>query len=412
MSLFDEASLIVTPNAFKASKLYSIKPTSGAGDLDVVRATTATDVNSLGLIETVSANVPRLDYTNNTCPSILVEPQRTNLALRSNELSTIPNVLDGVVATTNFYTSPDGSTNAIRLAETVANDRHGFFQYYTVTSQTYTVSIFTKQIGRRYISLMSDLNGTNTFSFFDLQNKVVVSSGAGYTCSIKEYADGWLRLSATVNASIGSRYTIWGGSTNGNTNTYVGNTSTFMTFYGLQVEAGSNATSYIPTVASTVTRNQDVISKTGISDLINSVQGSLFLEYKALLPINSLGTGISLSNGTNSQLIYVSNTTTTNRIIVSVVNSNGANFNFNVDGINYNNKIKIICKWIQGSFKIFYNGNLIINNTTFNTFNANALNEFSFRRGDGQRAFEGNFEKGIIFPLAISDQECINLTTL
>jgi len=146
--------------------------------------------------------------------------------------------------------------------------------------------------------------------------------------------------------------------------------------------------------------------------LINSVQGSLFLEYKALLPINSLGTGISLSNGTNSQLIYVSNTTTTNRIIVSVVNSNGANFNFNVDGINYNNKIKIICKWIQGSFKIFYNGNLIINNTTFNTFNANALNEFSFRRGDGQRTFEGNFEKGIIFPLAISDQECIALTTL
>ena len=36
---------------------------------------------------------------------------------------------------------------------------------------------------------------------------------------------------------------------------------------GAQLEAGSNATSYIPTVASTVTRNEDVISKTGISGI-------------------------------------------------------------------------------------------------------------------------------------------------
>jgi hypothetical protein len=62
--------------------LYSIKPTSGLGDMTVVRATTATRVNSAGLIESVAINVPRLDYTDSTCPSLLVEPQRTNLALK------------------------------------------------------------------------------------------------------------------------------------------------------------------------------------------------------------------------------------------------------------------------------------------------------------------------------------------
>ena len=42
MSLFESASLVVTPNGTKASKLYAIKPTDGSGDLSVVRATTAT----------------------------------------------------------------------------------------------------------------------------------------------------------------------------------------------------------------------------------------------------------------------------------------------------------------------------------------------------------------------------------
>jgi hypothetical protein len=75
MSLFESASLVVTPNGIKASKLYAIKPTDGSGDLSVVRATSATRVDANGLIESVATNVPRLDYTNGSCPSILVEPQ-------------------------------------------------------------------------------------------------------------------------------------------------------------------------------------------------------------------------------------------------------------------------------------------------------------------------------------------------
>ena len=71
MSLLDTASLIVTPNGYKASKLYSVKPTDASGDMTVVRATTATRVNSAGLIESVAINVPRLDYTGGGCPSIL-----------------------------------------------------------------------------------------------------------------------------------------------------------------------------------------------------------------------------------------------------------------------------------------------------------------------------------------------------
>jgi len=48
--------------------------------------------------------------------------------------------------------------------------------------------------------------------------------------------------------------------------------------YGAQLEAGSYPTSYIPTIASTVTRNADVISKTGISSLIGQTEGAVFVD--------------------------------------------------------------------------------------------------------------------------------------
>jgi hypothetical protein len=52
------------------------------------------------------------------------------------------------------------------------------------------------------------------------------------------------------------------------------------TFYlwGAQVEAGNYSTSYIPTTSASVTRNADVISKTGISSLIGQTEGTFFVD--------------------------------------------------------------------------------------------------------------------------------------
>jgi len=46
MSLLTQASLVLTPNAYKANKLYSIIPSSGSGDMTTTRATTATRVKN------------------------------------------------------------------------------------------------------------------------------------------------------------------------------------------------------------------------------------------------------------------------------------------------------------------------------------------------------------------------------
>ena len=100
--LFDSASLVITPNGVKTSKLYAIKPEDGSGDLVVTRATTATRVNESGVIVDVPANVARIDYSTGS-PAILVEPQRTNLVYPSNVATTQVRAVTAVQYTLSFY---------------------------------------------------------------------------------------------------------------------------------------------------------------------------------------------------------------------------------------------------------------------------------------------------------------------
>lgn len=237
MSLFDTASLIITPNGYKAGKLYSLVPNTSTGDLNVVRATTATRVNSAGLIESVASNVPRLDYSNGTCPSILVEPQRTNLVLRSQEFE---NGTWGAIDTTitaNTTISPSGNTDAETM--TITSSASRIFQTLALGAGTYTASIYVKS-----------LSGTPTIQF-----RMVVD-GVDITQSIPTTTD-WVRHDFTFTSALAvSFFVIRGESGTGS-----------VSIWGAQLEAGSYATSYIPTTSASVTRNADVISKTGITGI-------------------------------------------------------------------------------------------------------------------------------------------------
>ena len=78
-------SIAVIPSGYKGGvegvdgKVYSVLPTNGDADLEFTRNCVATRINQNGLIEEVLYNVPRLDYSDGGCPSLLLEPQRTNV---------------------------------------------------------------------------------------------------------------------------------------------------------------------------------------------------------------------------------------------------------------------------------------------------------------------------------------------
>ena len=189
MSLFESASLVVTPNGAKASKLYAIKPTDGSGDLTVTRATTATRVNSAGLIESVASNVPRLDYTNGTCPSILVEPQRTNLVLYSEQFDNaawLKSTASGTLnVTANYGISPDGTQNADRIQMSIS----GFGSYSDVVQLFST----TAGISYTYSIYLKSLSGTPTIA--------ILYDSASASNKLVTLTNDWKRYTITINPS-------------------------------------------------------------------------------------------------------------------------------------------------------------------------------------------------------------------
>jgi hypothetical protein len=147
MTLLSEASFLITPNGYKASKLYAAIPTNGDGDMTFTRATTATRVDENDLISSVASNVPRIDYTGGGCPSILLEPQRTNIVLNSATVVTQTITTAAVANTLSFY-----GTGTITLSGTFAGTLVG-------TGATNRVSLtFTPTAG----SLVLTVSGTCT----------------------------------------------------------------------------------------------------------------------------------------------------------------------------------------------------------------------------------------------------------
>ena len=282
MSLFDDASLVLTPNGYKASKLYSIKPTSGAGDMTVVRATTiATRVNSANLIESVAINVPRLDYPPlGGCPSILVEPLRTNLVFYSEQFNNVSWLKYLATVTSNSQQAPDGTTTADLVYPSSTGALAGQV-YKSVAGITLgnvvTVSVFVKASGKNF-AYIGPLYNFSPAAWFNLTTGAITNPIANVTTSMTAFANGWWRISVTSTATATSFMTI--GSTDaagGVTNTASGNNGILV--WGAQVEVGTKVSSYIPTTTASVTRNADVISDTGISTLIGQTEGTIFVEF-------------------------------------------------------------------------------------------------------------------------------------
>jgi hypothetical protein len=107
------SSLYLEPFVEKATKIYSQVPTDGTGDFTFARNSTATYIDSAGILQTAAIDVPRLDYSRGTgCPELLIEPQSTNLALYSEDLSNGNwQKFNGAVSI-NSTTAPDNNVTA------------------------------------------------------------------------------------------------------------------------------------------------------------------------------------------------------------------------------------------------------------------------------------------------------------
>lgn len=421
MSLFDSASLVVTPNGTKASKLYAIKPTDASGDLSVTRATTATRVNSAGLIESVSSNVPRLDYTNSTCPSILVEPQRTNLALYSEQFDNANWIKGQTTVTVNSTISPDGNTTADTIFEAATTNTHNIASNYLinfVSGTSYTISIYAKNntSGRGLLQIAGYALGSgasNIYANFNLSNGTLGSVSGG-TSTITAAANGFYRLtfSFTCGNTISERinYSLITSSTSTAFQSYLGDSSKGVILWGAQLEAGSYATSYVPTQASSVTRNADLTNKTGISSLIGQTEGTLYGEFR-LQTATGGSAYLGLTSGSFSNFILLGKEAP-NKLVFGI-RANGSNIIFNSSTALTSDYVKCAIAYKSGSWAAYLNGNLMFSGTNTFTFSA-ALNTLGFGSTGDFASLNDKIEikSTAIFKTRLTNDELAQLTTI
>jgi hypothetical protein len=234
-------------------------------------------------------NIPRLDYSNGTCPSLLVEPQRTNLALYSEQFDNAGWTKDGFTISANSTTSPNGNTTADKLVANAASGAKIVYQIIiSAIGTAYTTSAYFKagENNLAYIRI-GGVTG-NPYVIYNLSTQAVVSSGGGITHTIQLISNGWYKISATVTADtvfiapVFSILPTTGYTLNGrNIPEFTGNGVNGGFVWGAQLEAGAYPTSYIPTTSASVTRNADSLYKTGATSLIGQTEGTFFFDYYA-----------------------------------------------------------------------------------------------------------------------------------
>jgi hypothetical protein len=303
--------------------MYSIVPDDGSGDFDVARNSTARYLGADGLIKTAAIDEPRIEFNpDGSYKGLLVEPQRTNLVLRSEEFDNAYWTKDNATITANQATAPDGTLSADLLSETTSSTFHTIYSnVFNTAAVVHSGSIFLKKgtgaTAPDYVSLYLS-NGAGGFGTNRASVNVsngTISQQVGCSVTSQSYGNGWFRFTVTpTSAALGANARIFLAFNNNNPTPsvilpiYVGATTSDVFIWGAQLEAASTASSYIPTVASTVTRVADAVSKTGASALIGQTEGTIYVEVD--IQRDAAGSLVVIDGGNPADFIATEKTAT------------------------------------------------------------------------------------------------------
>ena len=403
----ESPKLALIPSGYQSGTVYSILPTDGVGDFDFSRNAPATRVDSDGLIETVTNNVPRLDWLNSDCPSLLLEPQRTNVVYPNTSLSGYS--IGGGFKSDNVTISPDGENNG-SLVQSTGGTCVIYKSFYTSTNTIYNISVFLKKGNYNNIRLQEGF--TSSRMVVDLSNGTEVSSNNATNKKIEDYGNGWYRVSFNYTSSSSTssaQYSVYieGSTASGNT---------FYTFGG-QIEQGTYTTNYIKTTTTSgsVTRQKDFIDGAGSSSLFNSLESTFFVEMASFLNAQTNSNGIELAGVGSQNRITLQYDSTNNQIRCDVRVLNSAQAIITTTSFDITNFNKMAITYKLNEVKFYVNGQLIGTDTSVNTFAPNTLTEVRSTIADiSSDAFnlQAKIKDLRVYDRVLTQAEAIELTTI
>jgi len=235
------------------------------GSVSITRASIGTYTGADGAITSFASGAARLGDR-----GLLVEEERTNSLVRSQEFNTTWTIV-GATVSADAAAAPDGTTTADKLMEAAAAGTHIAVQVVTkaTAAQDWCQSVFVKAAERSACRLLmygaSTSNGVR--ADFDLATGTIIG---GASVLLGTFADnaagiealaatGWYRIwvSGTTNSDSSVRFRF--DLRNASSNSYTGDGSSGLLLWGGQLERGTAPSSYIPTAASTVTRLADEV---------------------------------------------------------------------------------------------------------------------------------------------------------
>jgi hypothetical protein len=322
------------------------------------RASGGSYVGADGLIKYAGVNEARFDHDPATGESLglLIEEQRTNLLLRSEEFDDFFWGIAGgaTVSTGQNIISPDGKTGADILGDTNGLLAQPFtFQTLSFLDNTvYTISVYLKA-GTKTTSRVGFRvkDGSVLVANFDL-NSGTTTIGNTIASSITPVGNGWYRCTATANSRTGA--TSQRGVIYLDTGNYLQTGTGTMYVWGAQLEAGSFPTSYIPTQGSTRTRGSDdpLITGKNFSSFYNRTESSIFVEYlmKGNFGVSGFNRVLEISDGTSQNRFAILKLGSTSSTYESFNINNIAELNFATISSDYGSFYKYTVAFKENDF--------------------------------------------------------------
>jgi hypothetical protein len=384
--------------------VYSVLPSNGDGDFDFTRASAATRINAQGLIETVAVgdnrlNYPLLDGTVQTCPHLLLEPQRTNLITYSEDFSNAAWTKSDSSITSNAAISPDGTLNADKVTGS------GYLQNVNslTATNTYTFSFFWKKDTSNVVKILLSSTGTDEQLSINTNTLALISQLGINSYNNISYGNDWYRLSMTWTEANTEPTGI-------RISADESDATSSLFIWGAMLEQSSYPTSYIPNYGTAlgVTRSAETCNNAGDVNTFNDSEGVLMAEISALA--NDLTVRcISISSGNYIDSVQLRYWSSSNTLEYRVVDGSVIVVFLRPVINNIVESNKILVKYKSNDCSIWVNGFKIATDTSATM--PSGLSELAFDDGNGTTPFYGNTKQIQYFPTALNDSDLETLTS-